>query len=98
MLSDSFIFDMVHTLPYASFKDASTGKYILANHEIAGCWNLSPEQMVGLTVGDLGPGTSIADLGLVKSRLRKAHAVQTQEMDRWVREQRSGTTTTRIVR
>ena len=97
MLSDSLIFDMVQTLPFSSFKDASTGKYILTTDEGAAYWRLdSPAQIVGLTLADLSTGTTKENVGPVQSRLSKAYATQTTDMDRWVREQKRSIKATRI--
>jgi hypothetical protein len=55
MISDSSILALIQFMPYAGFKDAKTGKYILVSDGLAARANLgSSTQMVGLTVDDLG--------------------------------------------
>jgi DNA-directed RNA polymerase specialized sigma24 family protein len=88
-MNDSCIFDMVNALPDACFKDATSGKYILANDTIAARYGMtSPTQMVGLTIDDLG---------FVKSELGKRHAAQTRDMDNWVKAKQRNKTITRPV-
>lgn len=82
MMSDSEIFDLVDFLPYASFKDATTGKYIWVNDGLATrCRLQSPAQMVGLTVGDLG---------FAQTQCGKAVEEQTRRMDGLVRAKKRG--------
>lgn len=81
-MSDSEIGDLINFLPHASFKDATTGKYILVSEGLAvRCHLESPSQMIGLTVEDLGFG--ITQCG-------KEFEQKTKEMDAWVRANRNG--------
>jgi DNA-binding CsgD family transcriptional regulator len=75
MISDSHLADLIDVLPYASFKDAGSGKYIWVNDDIAKRHRVTIDQMVGSTV---------EDVGFVPTLRSKGYAKQTQEMDRWV--------------
>jgi len=54
MKSHSQLIDSVKAFPYPScFKTVDTGKYIACNSVISGFFGMAPEDMEGLTVGDL---------------------------------------------
>ena len=54
MKSHSQLIDGVKKFPYpACFKTIDTGKYVACNSVIAGLFGIAPEDMEGLTIGDL---------------------------------------------